>query len=96
MDELSEKFQTAFEIILRFSRQNYEKSAYIYHGGNVLYYPISHEMHVVQQFNMVIGWKTYPEKTPLYHFLAEKTCLTVQILQYKFLDWKWPPLQNFS
>ena len=32
---------------------------------NVLYDPISHEMHVVQQFNMVIGWKTYPEMTLL-------------------------------
>ena len=30
---------------------------------------MSHEMHVVQQFNMV---KTYPEKTLLYHFHAEK------------------------
>ena len=35
----------------------------------ILYDPISHEMHVVQQFNMV---KTYPEKTLLYHFHAEK------------------------
>ena len=35
--------------------------------------PISHEeMHVVQQFNMIIGWKTYPEKTFLYLFHAEK------------------------
>ena len=39
---------------------------------NVLYDPISHEMHVVQQFNMVIGWKTYPEMTLLYHFHAQK------------------------
>ena len=41
----------------------------------VLYDPISHEMHVVQQFNMVLplNWlKTYPKKTPLYHFHAEK------------------------
>ena len=29
-------------------------------------------MHGVEQFNMVIGWKTYPEKTILYHFHAEK------------------------
>ena len=36
-----------------------------------LYDPISHDMHVVQQFNMVIGWKTYPEKTHLYHFHAK-------------------------
>ena len=33
---------------------------------------ISHEMHVVQQFNMEIGWKTYPEKTIFYDFHAEK------------------------
>ena len=41
----------------------------------VLYDPISHEMHVVQQFNMVLplNWlKTYPKKTLLYHFHAEK------------------------
>ena len=57
-------------------------------GGWLLYYPISHEMHVVQQFNMVIGWKTYPEKTRLYHFHAEKALFKGQILQYKFLDWK--------
>ena len=40
-----------------------------------LYDPISHEMHVVQQFNMVLSlnWlKTYPKKTLLYHFHAEK------------------------
>ena len=43
-----------------------------FYNINVLYDPISHEMHVVQQFNMVIGWKTYPEKTLLYHFHAEK------------------------
>ena len=30
---------------------------------HILYDPISHEMHVVQQFNMVIGWKAYHEKT---------------------------------
>ena len=53
----------------------------------VLYDPIYHEMHVVQQFNMVIGWKTYHQKTLLYRFHAEKA----QILQYNFLDWKWTP-----
>ena len=35
----------------------------------ILYDPISYEMHLVQLFNMV---KTYPEKTLLYHFHAEK------------------------
>ena len=38
----------------------------------ILYDHISHEMHVVQQFNMEIGWKTYPEKTIFYDFHAEK------------------------
>ena len=55
----------------------------------VLYDPISHEMHVVQQFNMVLplNWlKTYPKKTLLYHFHAEKALFKVQNLQYKFLD----------
>ena len=33
---------------------------------------ISQEMHVVQQFNIVIGWKAYPEKTIFYGFHAEK------------------------
>ena len=57
----------------------------------VLYDPISHEMHVVQQFNMVLplNWlKTYPKKTLLYHFHAEKALFKVQNLQHKFLDWK--------
>ena len=60
----------------------------------VLYDPISHEMHVVQQFNMVLplNWlKTYPKKTLLYHFHAEKALFRVQNLQKKFLGWKWPP-----
>ena len=55
----------------------------------VLYDPISHEMHVVQQFNMVLplNWlKTYPKKTLLYHFHAEKALFKVQNLQHKFLD----------
>ena len=57
----------------------------------VLYDPISHEMHVVQMFNMVIGWK-HTLKRPFYIiFMLKKPCLKVQILQYKFLDWKWPP-----
>ena len=64
----------------------------------VLYDPISHEMHVVQQFNMVLplNWlKTYPKKTLLYHFHAEKALFKVQNLQHKFLDWKWPPPPHF-
>ena len=40
-----------------------------------LYDYTSHEMHVVQQFKMVIGWKTNPEKTIFYHFHAEKALI---------------------
>ena len=86
MDEFSEKFQTAFDphshpspphvwkIILRISRQKCVISRQkcvcsFWRDCYILYDPISHEMHVVQQFNMV---KTYPEKTLLYHFHAEK------------------------
>jgi len=46
-DEFSEKFQTAFDppphfrkIMLRFSRQNCDKSAYVQYGGTVVYYMI--------------------------------------------------------
>ena len=43
------------------------------------------------QFNMVLplNWlKTYPKKTLLYHFHAEKALFKAQNLQHKFLDWK--------
>ena len=46
-DEFLEKFQTAFDppphfrkIMLRFSRQNCDKSAYVQYGGTVVYYMI--------------------------------------------------------
>ena len=65
----------------------------------VLYDPISHEMHVVQQFNVVIGWK-HTQKRPVCNiFMLKKPYLKVKILQYKFLDWTWPLpalFQNFS
>ena len=57
----------------------------------VLYDPISHEMHVVQQFNMVIGWKHTLKPPFCIIFMLKKAYLKVQNLQYKFLDWKWPP-----
>ena len=50
--------------MLRFSRQKCVCS--VWRDCCVLYDPISHEMHVVQQFNMVLplNWlKTYPKKT---------------------------------
>ena len=47
IDLFSEKFQTAFyppphfwKIMLRFSRQNCDKSAYVQYGGAVVYYMI--------------------------------------------------------
>ena len=41
--------------------------------------------------------KTYPKKSLLCHFHAEKALFNVQNLQHKLLDWKWPPpLWNFS
>ena len=48
-DDFSEKSQTAFDpppppnfrkIMLRFSRQNCDKSAYVQYGGTVVYYMI--------------------------------------------------------
>ena len=54
-DEFSEKFQTAFDppphfrkIILRFSRQNCDKSAYVQYGGTVVYYMILFPMRCMQ------------------------------------------------
>ena len=62
-DVFSEKFQMAFDppprfrkIILQIFRQKCVCSLWREcYNINVLYDPISHEMHVVQQFNMVIG-----------------------------------------
>ena len=102
-DEFLEKFQTAFDPPPSFSENHVALFATklrqkcvcsVWRDCCVLYDPISHEMHVVQQFNMVLplNWlKTYPKKTLLYHFHAEKALFKVQNLQHKFLDWKWPP-----
>ena len=66
-DEFSEKFRTAFypphhfrKIMLRISRQKCVISRQkcvcsLWRDCYILYDHISHEMHVVQQFNMVIG-----------------------------------------
>ena len=77
-------------VILRFSRQNCDKSAYVDMEALLCiiwsYFPW---MHVVQMFNMVNGWK-HTLKRPFYIiFMLKKPCLKVQNLQYKFLDWKW-------
>ena len=64
---------------------------FIWRNCCVLYDPISHEMHVVHQFNMVLplNWlKTYPKEALCIIFMLKKPCLKVQNLQYKFLDWK--------
>ena len=87
------------KVILRVSRQNCDKSAYV-HMEELLcilwsYFPWDACSTNVQHGNRV---KTYPKKTFLYHFHGQKPCLKVQILQYKFLYWEWPPspLRNFS
>ena len=64
---------------------------FIWRNFCVFYDPISHEMHVAQMFNMVIGWKHTIKRPFCIIFMVKKPCLKVQILQYKFLDWKWPP-----
>ena len=59
------------KIMLRISQQKCVCS--LWRDCYVLYDPISHEIHVVQQFNMVIGWKTYPEKTLFVSFSCWKS-----------------------
>ena len=100
IDVFSEKFQTAFDpppsflenhVALFATKLRQKCVCSVWRDCCVLYDPISHEMHVVQQFNMVLplNWlKTYPKKTLLYHFHAEKALFKVQNLQHKFLDWK--------
>ena len=90
------KFQTAFappphfrKIILQISRQNCVCS--LWRDCCELCDPISHEMHVVQQFNMVIGWKHTLKRPFCIIFMPKKPYLKVQILQYEFLYWKCPP-----
>ena len=87
-DELSEKFQMAFEPpsflenhIADFTtklRQKYVCSLWRdCYNINVLYDSISHEMHVVQQLNMVIGWK----HNFCIIFMLKKPCVKVQNLE---------------
>ena len=98
-DEFSEKFQTAFDppphfrkVTLRFSRQNCDKSAYVHMEEHLCilwsYFPWDACSTNVQHGNRV---KTYPKRPFCITFMLKKPCLKVQILQYKFLDWKWPP-----
>ena len=62
-DEFSEKFQTAFDPPLIFGKLHCafrdkivtKVRMLLWRHCCVLYDPISHEMHVVQMFNMVIG-----------------------------------------
>ena len=72
-DDFLEKFQTAFDPPPSFSKNHIADFAtkvrmFIWRHCCVLYDPISHEMHV-QHGNWL---KTYPKKTLLYHFHAEK------------------------
>ena len=94
-DEFSEKFQTAFDpppphfrkIILRISRQNCDKVRMFIMAGLLCiiwsYFPWDACSTTVQGGNWL---KTYPKKTILYHFHAEKALFKVQNLQYNFLD----------
>ena len=43
-------------------------------------------MHVVQMFNMVIGWKQTLKRPFYIIFMLKKSFLKVQIFQYKILD----------
>ena len=62
-DEFSEKFQTAFAPPLIFGKLHCafrdkivtKVRMFIWRNICVFYDPISHEMHVAQMFNMVIG-----------------------------------------
>ena len=62
-DEFSEKFQTAFDPPLIFGKLYCgfrdkivtKVRMFIWRNFCVFYDPISHEMHVAQMFNMVIG-----------------------------------------
>ena len=60
-DEFLEKFQTAFDPTPSSFSENHiadfatKVRMFIWRDCRVLYDPISHEVHVVQQFNMIIG-----------------------------------------
>ena len=89
------------KIILRISRQKCVISRQkcvcsLWRDCYILYDHISHEMHVVQQFNMEIGWKTYPEKTICIIFMLKKPYSKAQIWRYNILDSKLPqkPAKN--
>ena len=86
------------KVTLRFSRQNCDKSAYVHMEEHLCilwsYFPWDACSTNVQHGNKV---KTYPKRPFCITFMLKKPCLKVQILQYKFLDWKWPPpFWNFS
>ena len=94
-DEFSEKFQTAFDPppsflenhIADFATKLRQKCVCsLWRDCCVLYDPISHEMHVVQQFNVVIGWKHTLKRPFCIIFMLKKPYLKVQIC----------PLWNFS
>ena len=80
------------KVTLRFSRQNCDKSAYVHMEEHLCilwsYFPWDACSTNVQHGNKV---KTYTKRPFCITFMLKKPCLKVQILQYKFLDWKWPP-----
>ena len=80
------------KVTLRFSRQNCDKSAYVHMEALLCiiwsYFPWDACSTTVQRGNWL---KTYPKKTLCIVLLLKKPCLKVQVLQYEFVDWKWPP-----
>ena len=100
-DEFSEKFQTAFDppplifgkLYCGFRDKIATKVRIYIHMEELLcilwsYFPWDACSTNVQHGNRV---KTYPKRPFCITFMRKKPCLKVQILQYKFLDWKWPP-----
>ena len=64
----------------------------------VLYDPISHEMHVVKQFNVVIGWKHTLKNPFCVIFMLKKPYLMSKICNINFWienDPPPPPLELF-
>ena len=79
------------KVIFRILRQNCDKSAYVHMEGLLCiiwsYFPWDACSTTVQRGNWL---KTYPKKTLCIILLLKKPCLKVQVLQYEFVDWKWP------
>ena len=69
MDEFLEKFQTAFDPPSHFRKI----ICSLWRDCYIIYDPIPHEMHVLQQFYMVISWKNIPLKDPVVSFSCKRS-----------------------